>query len=283
MNFLRESNSLTMKGKKSKAILILSWVIALLLIITACFGIFSNETYIRETANWRTQSIGQDKINLFIIAPVLLISGMKSYYRKINYLFILCGCLLFLIYSFTIYCFDIHFNSLFLVYCMTLGISFYTFIYILYQVWLQISDDLYRVRLPVRSLRVFLFITVWVFCFLWLREDVTAILLTVPSVTLTDAGLFTNPVHVLDLAIFLPGFCIVAHLLKKDNGLGKLLVPCILFFTVLMDITMIVLFVTNTQLTGSLLWIPGSLILFGLVSLSLLWVVFRRYNLIQSH
>jgi hypothetical protein len=283
MNSLREGNSLTMKGKKSKSILILSWVIAVLLIITACFGIFSNETYIRETPNWRTQSIGQDKINLFIIAPVLLISGMKSYYRKINYLFILCGSLLFLIYSFTIYCFDIHFNSLFLVYCMTLGISFYTFIYILYQVWLQISDDLFRVRLPVRSLRVFLFITVWIFCFLWLREDVTAILLTVPSITLTDAGLFTNPIHVLDLAIFLPGFCIVAHLLKKDNGLGKLLVPCILFFSALMDINIIALFVTNTQLTGSLLWIPGSLILFGLVSLSLLWVVFRRFNKIQLH
>jgi hypothetical protein len=166
---------------------------------------------------------------------------------------------------------------------MTLGISFYTFIYILYQVWLQISDDLFRVRLPVRSLRVFLFITVWIFCFLWLREDVTAILLTVPSITLTDAGLFTNPIHVLDLAIFLPGFCIVAHLLKKDNGLGKLLVPCILFFSALMDINIIALFVTNTQLTGSLLWIPGSLILFGLVSLSLLWVVFRRFNKIQLH
>ena len=271
-----------MKGKKSKSILILTWIIALLVIITACFGIFSNETYIRETANWRAQSIGQDKINLFIIAPVLLISGMKSYYRKINYLFILCGCLLFLIYTFTVYCFDIHFNSLFLVYCMTLGISFYTFIYVLYRLWLQISDDLYRVRLPVRSLRVFLFISVSAFYFLWLREDVTAILLTVPSITLTDAGLFTNPVHVLDLAIFLPGFCIVAHLLKKDNGLGKLLIPCILFFSALMDITMILLFVMNTELTGSLLWIPGGMMLFGLASLSLLWVVFRRYNLIRS-
>jgi hypothetical protein len=150
-------------------------------------------------------------------------------------------------------------------------------------VWLQISDDLFRIQLPVRSLRVFLFITVWVFCFLWLREDVTAILLTVPSITLTNAGLFTNPIHVLDLAIFLPGFCIVAHLLKKDNGLGKLLVPCILFFSALMDINIIALFVTNIKITGSLLWIPASLILFGLVSLSLLWVVFRRYNMIQSH
>jgi hypothetical protein len=283
MNFLREGNSLIMQGKKSKAILILSWVIALLLIITACFGIFSNEPYIRETSNWRTQSIGQDKINLFIIVPVLLISGMKSYYRKTNYLFIFCGCLLFLIYTFTVYCFDIHFNSLFLVYCLTLGISFYTFIYVLYRLWLQISDDLYHVRLPVRSLRIFLFITVLAFGFLWLREDVTAILLTVPSITLKDAGLFTNPVHVLDLAIFLPGFCIVAHLLKKNNALGKLLVPCILFFSALMDITMLVLFVMSTKLTGSLLWIPGGMILFELVILSFLWVVFRRFNMIQLH
>lgn len=160
---------------------------------------------------------------------------------------------------------------------------FYTFIHVLYQLWLQFSDDLYRVKLPVKSLRAFLFIAASIFCFLWLREDVTAILLTVPSITLRDAGLFTNPVHVLDLAIVLPGILILAHLLKKDMGLGKFLVPCILLFSTLLDIHMIVLFVVNTNITGLLFWASGGMILFGLAILSLSWIVFRRFKIIQPH
>lgn len=270
-----------MKGRKSKAIITLACIISLLVIVSGWIGIFADDLYVRETPDWRIQSIGQDKINLFIIVPVLLISGIKSNSKKINYKFIFCGCLLFLIYTFTVYCFDIHFNSMFLIYCLILGISFYSFIYVFYQLWLQIGDYLHRVQLPVRSLRIFLFVTTLIFCFLWLREDLTAILLAMPSVSLTDAGLFTNPVHVLDLAFVLPGFCIVAQLLKKDMGLGKMLVPCILIFSTLMVINMIVLVIMTTKITEALFGVTGSMILFALAIFLLLRIVFRRFRIIQ--
>jgi hypothetical protein len=51
-------------------------------------GIFGKESHMSDTNIRRMQSIGQDKINLFIIAPLLLLSGFKSYHKKLNYLFI---------------------------------------------------------------------------------------------------------------------------------------------------------------------------------------------------
>jgi hypothetical protein len=83
--------------------------------------------------------------------------------------------------------------------------------------------------------------------------------------------------------LFYRGFCILAHLLKKDMGLGKFLVPCILLFSTLLDIHMIVLFVVNTNITGLLFWASGGMILFGLAILSLSWIVFRRFKIIQPH
>ncbi|HET7000211.1 MAG TPA: hypothetical protein VFI33_02835, partial [Puia sp.] len=80
--------------KKPTAILTLSWLISILIIISSLTGIFGKETYSGETNNWKMQSIGQDKINLYIIVPLLLLSGYQSYHKKLNYLFILGGSLL---------------------------------------------------------------------------------------------------------------------------------------------------------------------------------------------
>ena len=155
--------------KKPATILMLSWVISILIILTALVGIFGSETYISETNSWKLQSIGQDKINLIMMVPVLLLSGFKVYQQKSNYLFIFGGSLLFLIYTFIIYCFTVHFNSLFIVYCALLGLSFYSFIYVFIQSYRKCKNQLAVLRLPVKTLRSFLWITALLFYFLWLR------------------------------------------------------------------------------------------------------------------
>lgn len=269
-----------MTQKKQTAILIVSLVISVLIIISSVTGIFGKETYISDSNNWKVQGIGQDKINLFFIVPLLLLSGYKSYYKKLNYLFILGGILLFLIYTFIIYCFAVHFNSLFLVYCSLLGLSFYSFIYAFIHSYQNFKNQLPLLRLPVKSLRGFLFIITSFFYFLWLREDVTAILLGVPSVSLTEAGLFTNPVHVLDLAFVLPGFIIIAYLLKK--GPGKLLVPYILVFCILMFINIGALLVMlNFSKPEILIPATGFVVLTVVVAVFLLRIVFHRYAIVQ--
>ena len=270
-----------MLQKKPTALLIVSWLISVLIIITALTGIFGKETYIGEADNWKMQSIGQDKINLCMIVPLLLLSGFKTYHNKFNYLFLFGGCLLFLIYTFTIYCFTVHFNSLFIVYCVLLGFSFYSFIYIVIYSYRHFKNNLALLHLPVKSLRGFLIILSSFFYFLWLREDVTSILLGMPPVSLKEAGLFTNPVHVLDLAIFLPGFVILAHLLKKGAGIGKLLVPFILVFCVLMLFNIgALLVIINITKPEFLIRVIGFLVIPAAIAISLLWIVFRRYKMV---
>src|SRR2546428_11243580 len=116
---------------QSKILFTLSWIIASLITITSCVSLFMLNTYSKETKNWLVQSIGQDMINLFLVTPFLVLTSIMAYKgNKIGMLF-WAGAIFYLIYTYLIYCFDIHFNRLFLIYCLILGLSFYSFIYFL--------------------------------------------------------------------------------------------------------------------------------------------------------
>lgn len=54
---------------------------------------------------------------------------------------------------------------------------------------------------------------------------------------LDGMGLPTNPVHVIDLSVFLPGIFITAIFMMKRKPLGLLMAPVLLVFFVLMDLT----------------------------------------------
>src|ERR1700694_1313513 len=118
-----------MNNNKDKTFLYLTFALAILVTISACCGIFIKGTYVDERENWRIQAIGQDMVDLFIIVPILVISGILSHFKKKIFHFIFGGIILFLIYTYAIYCFAVHFNSLFLIYCLTFGLSVYSFIY----------------------------------------------------------------------------------------------------------------------------------------------------------
>jgi hypothetical protein len=49
-----------------------------------------------------------------------------------------------------------------------------------------------------------------------------------PSAELEDTGLFTNPVHVLDLAFFLPASMLAGVLLRRGRAWGARLAPVML-------------------------------------------------------
>jgi hypothetical protein len=82
------------------------------------------------------------------------------------------------------------------------------------------------------------------------------------------AGLPTNPVHVLDLALFLPGVLIVGVLLRRGLPLGVMLAPVILVFFVLMDLTITVIFIAQ-QSTGAEVSIPALVLMPVMTVLSL--------------
>ncbi|HET7002300.1 MAG TPA: hypothetical protein VFI33_13350, partial [Puia sp.] len=100
---------------------------------------------------------------------------------------------------------------------------------------------------------------------------------------LKEEGLLTNPVHVLDLALVLPGFIITAYLLKKDSSVGKLLVPYILIFCILMFINIEgLLIMLNSSKPASIMPVTGFVILTAGVAVYLLRIVFHRYKIMQD-
>jgi hypothetical protein len=252
----------------NKAILLLSLPIAIFVIIVSYAGLFIPDTYARETANWAAQAVAQDIIDLFLIIPFLLITSWLAFKKSRIALLFWGGVLIYLIYTFVLYCFAVHFNQLFVVYCLVLGLSFYAFLYFLLS---QIKDPIaswFSDKVPVKTVGIYLMILSGLFYLLWLSEILPAIFSNTTPATIIETGLLVNPVHALDLSVVLPGFMIVGILLLKKNPLGLLLAPAVLTFCILMDITigtlMIVMDIRGIETDLSLTVIMVLLALFTL-------------------
>jgi len=252
-----------------KLFLILLVIQSVLLIKVSLCGILISSTYIHETLNWQTQSIGQDIVDLFIATPVLLISGWLAYKGNRIGLFLYGGTQLFLLYTFLIYCFSVQFNYLFPAYCFLLGLSFYSLIQYLVIIDHQHINRWFSEKLPVKLFSVYFLITGIVFFMLWMSEVVPAAIKNLQPLSLTETGLVTNPVHVIDLALLLPGLIIVSGLIRKRKPQGFVWAPVLLAFFILMNINIMFLTVLmfSKGLVSSLViaWVMGLLTLFSAV------------------
>lgn len=108
------------------AILWLSIPLALLVAGAGISGLLDPGLYAAETANWRTQTMGQDWINLFLVVPSLLLSAIMAQRPSKSALYTWAAVNAYLLYTFMIYSTAVHFNRMFLVYCISLGLSFYS-------------------------------------------------------------------------------------------------------------------------------------------------------------
>lgn len=221
---------------KSKIVLKLSLALAALIIFAGIYSLLTPGFYSAESLNWQAQSVGQDEINLFIISPVLIITAIFGRWNKVAFQ-LWKGVNLYLIYTYAIYCFDIHFNNLFIIYCLILGSSFYSFLYFLFS---QINepgvDEIYN-KIVIKVIAVYFLIISCLFYLLWLSEIIPAIIHHTLPKGIIETSLFTNPVQVIDLSIVLPGFFLTAIFLIRKKPIGLLLLPGMLVFCILMDIT----------------------------------------------
>jgi hypothetical protein len=216
----------------------LSLILAALVLIASGTGLIMQEqVYANETPNWVAQSIGQDMIDLFIVLPALIITSLLVYRQSKKALLIWAGVVAYLIYTFVIYCFAVHFNRLFVVYCLILGLSVYLFIWFLLSQYRLPVRDWFNEKIPGRLIGMYMIIIAAGFYILWLMQIIPANIQNIAPKELTDAGLFTNPVHVLDLSVCLPGIIITGILLLRRHPAGLLLTPVVLTFFTLMDIT----------------------------------------------
>jgi hypothetical protein len=235
------------KNNYDKTILILSTPLILLIIINSYFGLFVAGTYSRETFSWYIQAVGQDIVDLFIVVPILIITSILSYKRNRTALPIWSGIQVFLIYTYSIYCFAVHFNNLFLVYCGALGLSFYSFIYFIVSSLKEPTENSDFKSIPIKTTGIYLLVLAVLFYLIWLKEIVPAIALNTIPKNLIETGILTNPVHVLDLSIFLPGLIITAIFLLRKKRAGILLAPATLVFCILMAVSITILMIVMKQ------------------------------------
>lgn len=258
-----------------KIIRIFSGIIAVLIGLTSTLGFVSPEKfYFNETEVWAIQARGQDLINIFII-PFYLFSTLFIKEKKNPFPLLWVGITCYYIYTFFIYCFDVQFNRLFLIYTLILGLTIYSLLFLLYS-----DKDKFRVT-ETNSFAdqltggYFVFNAV-LFYGLWLSEIIPANLLNATPGNLEQ--LPTNPVHVLDLSIVLPGIFIGGIWLIRKKKAGYILAPVILTFSLLMQLTIGILMLLLQKYEEQpieIIWF-----IFGLASISLILLVL---NLKKNH
>ena len=212
-------------------------LLSVLVAITSCGSFIFSDLYSKETADWQAQSIAQDLFDLIFAVPALLISALLLRRGFRRAFFCLAGVQVFLIYTFIIYTMSVHFNRFFLLYCLTLAASIYSFIFLVHEFRSARIRSWFAQSQPVTSAIIYLLFFAGLFYFLWLSDIIPAIAKNIIPAQLEQSGLFTNPVHVIDLSFLLPGFVIAAILLKKRQAHGYLFAPIIMTFSVVMTLS----------------------------------------------
>lgn len=225
-----------MVKKNDVNILLLTMPLAILAAFVSYAGIFIESTYSKETSLYAAQGTGQDIVNLFLVVPVLMLSSFFAWRKSKLGLLIWSGAIFYLAYSYTIYCFGLHFNHFFIAYCVILGLSFYSLVYFLFTSIKENVSGWYVKEFSGKSTGIFLIVVSVLFYFIWLSEIVPSILYNTIPKSITESGLLINPVHVLDIAICLPALIITGLALIKKRNLGFLLAPTMLVFCIFMSI-----------------------------------------------
>ena len=170
-----------------------------------------------EHPNWAAQGIGQAAVDFFVVMPGLLICALLFWRGSQRVIGIWQGLLLYVAYSYVLYSFFVHFSALFVPYIALLGLSVHLLI-----ASVGAAEPPSFTRAQRRTIAGFLWVASVLFGALWLKEIIAAIAAGTTPQSALDAGLIVNPVHVLDLALFLPGLLITALLLRRGDRRGEL-------------------------------------------------------------
>jgi len=214
-------------------------VIVLLVAVTAVAGLFWTATYARETPYGRYGGYSSDIVDLFLVVPILLISGILAYRGSVPARLIWLGTQGYLLYNLVIYAFGVHFNALFLVYVATLSMCLYATIFTLPTISLEQIAQTYSPRVPRKTIAiVFLVLAVQTAAF-DVRDDIAAILAGRVPKDIVDSNQPVNFIHVLDPAFLLPALCITAILLWRRKPSGYALAPIFLTLLAIMSMELL--------------------------------------------
>lgn len=203
--------------------------------------------YGRETTAFIDQAIAQDLVNLIIAAPATLLLAWLAWRGSMRAGLLWTGVLSFTAYNYAIYTMSIHVGPLFLAWVAVLGLTFWSLVGGLRALRpTAVAAEL--VAAPRRVAGWYLIVVAAVFTLLWLKDVVPAMVEgRIPQGAL-DLALPSNPVHVLDLAFFLPAVIAIGRLVLLRRPTGLMLAPAAVVFLVMTGLPILVTpFVTGAR------------------------------------
>ncbi len=249
--------------------------IALLVALTAVAGMYWPATYARETPYSRAGGVASDMVDLLLVVPVLLISGVKGYRGSVPARLVWLGTQGYLFYNFVIYALGVHFNALFLIYCATLGLCFYATVFSVRFIPLEQIAQAYSPRAPRKTIAIVFFVLALSTAAFDLREDIPAILTGQVPQSVIAVNEPVNFVHVLDLVFLLPALCVAASLLLRRKAAGYALAPALLTLLAIMSMELAsIVAVMGRRGFGMNLPMIVSFVVLGVGFTILLWFYF---------
>lgn len=196
--------------------------------IVAAAGLLAAGLY-RDAPFWADQARGTDVATLFFAVPILVV-GLLAARRgsTVGRLAAISG-LLYLIYNYAIFAFSVAMNPLSAVYIAILGLAVWSLFLTLSEVDLSGAARDLEGRLRRRSAAVALIVVAALFGLLWLGQIASTATSGVRPPDLVRAGIPTNPIYALDLAMFLP-LCVVSAVgLVRRSPLAAFAFPMLIW------------------------------------------------------
>ena len=181
----------------------LAWMVVPTAAVASGAGLLLPDLY-RDAPYWVQQARGTDLATLFLAVPVLGLglraAGRGSPLGRVASL----GALLYLVYNYAIIAFSVAMNPLAALYIAILGLTVWSVGLVLTATDLGSLAGPVVERLPRRLTAAVLMTVALLFGLLWLGQIAEATLSGGLPADVERAGLPTNPVYALDLALFLP-------------------------------------------------------------------------------
>jgi hypothetical protein len=244
--------------------LLLSIGAAGLAMLGSAFALADQQVYDRLTTAFLSQALAQDLVNLFVVSPLIVVLAVLALRGSGRAYPLWLGTLLFTAYNYVIYTVAIPFGALFLPWVAVLGMALFA---LLGGSAVIDRGELLAHYRGTRASRVAgwaLIVIALLFGALWLSEDVPALLAGTPPASLAEQGVVTNPVHVLDLAFFLPATILVGTAWLRGSTRAGTFAPAFLVFLLLTGLPIIVTPVVQAVRGDAAAW--GVIVPIGLIT-----------------
>ncbi len=213
---------------------------AVLAIAGNVVGLSVGSIYERLKPAFLAQALAQDVADLAVIGPAWLILAALALRGSLRAFLMWLGVLTFTVYNYVIYAVAVPFGPLLPLWISVLGLTLYALIGGLTAADNWAVKSAYTDERPVRATAWFLIVAGILFALLWLSEDVPAWLKGTTPQSLIDMGMLTNPVHIMDLAFFLPALWITGSWLLKAKPMGYTVAPAFIVFIILTGIPILI-------------------------------------------